>query len=112
VLAPSQRITGADDYRSIVRRGRRVRGSHTLLYIRPVPGAPSRYGFIVARTVGGAVVRNQVRRRLKAICYELAREGQDGTEVVVRALPSAASAGFDSLEREVAAGLHRLRASS
>jgi len=40
----------------------------------PGPGVP-RIGFAVARRAGGAVVRNRVRRRLRAACRELAGRG-------------------------------------
>ena len=36
---------------------------------------PPRVGFAVGRTVGGAVVRNRIRRRLRAAFRELQRAG-------------------------------------
>jgi ribonuclease P protein component len=101
VLAKANRITSAADYKRIVRTGRRRRGALTLTYGRPhEAGTPLRMGVIVAKNVGGAVVRNRVRRRIKAIGWDLAREVQ-GVDVVVRALPPAAAAQFAELEGEV-----------
>ena len=59
-----------------------------------------RMGVIVARNVGNAVVRNRVRRRIKAIGWALANDVW-GVDLVVRALPAAAAAGFDALDAEV-----------
>ena len=43
-----------------------------MTYIRPVADPDVvRFGFIVGKTVGNAVRRNLVRRRLKAAAYEL-----------------------------------------
>lgn len=51
-----------------------------------------RVGFIVARSVGGAVVRNLVKRRLRAHMSTRLGRLSDGSRLVVRALPPAASA--------------------
>ena len=52
-----------------------------------LPGEP-RFGLIVSKAVGGAVVRNRVKRRLRALAAGLIDESSAMT-VVVRALPSA-----------------------
>jgi len=62
---------------------------------------PPRFGFIVSKQVGTAVTRNTVRRRLKAICAELRESVRPGADVVIRALPSSASADFAVLRAEV-----------
>ena len=81
-----------------------------LAYARPgAEAGPLRMGVIVAKNVGGAVVRNRVRRRIKAVGWQLAHEVH-GLDVVVRALPPAADAQFADLEREVTAAVRRLAA--
>jgi ribonuclease P protein component len=40
------------------------------------PATPARAGFAVARSAGGAVVRNRIRRRLRAALRQLAAEGR------------------------------------
>ena len=70
------------------------------MYVRRTD-AETRFGFIVSKQVGVAVVRNRVRRRLKAVCYSLAPSLVGGADVVIRALPSAASASFAQLSLEV-----------
>lgn len=110
MLAKANRVTRAADYRRIVRTGRRRRGALVLAYARPGDEAgPLRMGVIVAKNVGGAVVRNRVRRRIKAIGWQLAHEVR-GLDVVVRALPPAAVAPFADLEREVGAAVRALAA--
>jgi ribonuclease P protein component len=73
---------------------------------RGVP-EPTRFGFIVAKSVGGAVVRNRVRRRLRAVSYELLPVTQPGRDVVIRALPGSDQADWATLHSEIADGLHR-----
>lgn len=108
MLAKANRITSADDYRVIVRRGAKVAGAHTVSYVRSrESGTDARFGFIVSKKVGTAVRRNRVRRRMKAVCHEALVSGVAGVDVVVRALPSAADASWPALRADVLAALAR-----
>lgn len=69
--------------------------------------APPRFGFIVSKKVGTAVVRNTVRRRLKAVCAEALASVRPGTDVVIRALPSSANAAYSELRAEISRCLAR-----
>ena len=101
MLAKANRIVAATDYRRLVRSGRRARGALTLAYgRRSEPGSPMRMGVVVTRRVGNAVVRNRVRRRIKAVGWSLAQEVR-GLDVVFRVLPAAASAEFAAIDVEV-----------
>lgn len=108
MLARANRIVRGDDYRSVVRRGRRSATAHAVVsVVRRTTGDPSidagptRFGFIVAKTVGNAVTRNLVRRRLKAIAHGLLVDVPVGYDVVVRALPAAAQAAWPTLLEDV-----------
>ncbi len=110
MLAKANRITSADDYRVIVRRGAKVAGAHTVSYLRSrESGTDARFGFIVSKKVGSAVRRNLVRRRLKAACRELVDDGTAGVDVVVRALPSASAADFGALRADVVSAVSSRR---
>ncbi|MHC5798108.1 ribonuclease P protein component [Lacisediminihabitans sp. FW035] len=102
MLAKANRLVRADDYRRLVRRGRRVATRHALVYVnRGDASHPPRFGFIVPKTVGVAVDRNLVRRRLKALTFSAIPQLAPGTEIVIRALPGAAQAGWDTLRLEI-----------
>ena len=111
MLAKANRITSGADYKTVVRRGSRIVRSNTVMYVRrgAAPG-PSRFGFIVAKNVGNAVTRNRVRRRLKAVTSELLVSMPEGTDVVIRALPLAATTDWAALRAEVAESLLDTRA--
>lgn len=102
MLARPNRLTRGSDYKRVVRRGDRCAGAHTVTYVtRSANPDDARFGFIVSKQVGSAVARNTVRRRLKAVCRgELGRIAP-GTDIVIRALPSAAAADYSSLRGEV-----------
>lgn len=108
VLPRANRLTDGADYRAVVRRGARCSSPHTVAYVGPPsPAGATRFGFIVSKQVGSAVVRNAVRRRLKAICADAMPRVKPGSQIVIRALPAAAAADFSVLRAEVGRCLER-----
>lgn len=102
MLAKANRLVTADDYRAVLRRGSRRASMNTVVSIaRTGAERPARFGFIVTKKVGNAVKRNQIRRRMKAIAWELVDGGLTGTDVVVRALPASSKANWVSLHSEI-----------
>lgn len=61
------------------------------------PSEASQIGFIVSKAVGNAVTRNLVKRRLREIAAATIQQQPNGILVVVRALPSAATASWSEL---------------
>jgi ribonuclease P protein component len=97
-----QRLSKGRDFGAVYHRGRAL--AHPLVVLRLLPNQLpySRYGFAVSKTVGKAVVRNQVRRRLREGIRTLLV--QPGWDIVVIARPKAVAADFHTL-REATAGL-------
>lgn len=69
--------------------------------------APTRFGFVVGKTVGNAVKRNLVRRRLQAVGRELLERRATGSDVVMRALPGSADVAWTTLHRDITATIER-----
>ena len=69
-----------------------------------------RFGVIVSKQVGGAVVRNQVRRRIQAVCaMAIEAVPVPATDlIVIRALPGAGEIDWDTLRAEIDGGLRRV----
>jgi len=61
---------------------------------------PFRAGFITSRKIGGAVVRNRVRRRLREIVRKHQHDIGEGFWIVLIARPAAARATYSALEDE------------
>lgn len=102
MLARPHRLTRGSEYKAVVRRGRRCAATHTITYVvTSETERTPRFGFIVSKQVGSAVTRNTVRRRLKSIAADSLPSVRPGAHVVIRALPSAATAPFAELQDEV-----------
>jgi ribonuclease P protein component len=100
-----QHLRKSSDFTSAYREGGSF--SSRLLVIRPrANGLPyNRFGFVTSRAVGGAVVRNRVRRRLREAVRSLSLV--DGWDVVIIARRSAAEALYGQLRVSLASLLER-----
>jgi ribonuclease P protein component len=105
------RVRGQASFRALARGRRRAAG---LLEVRTVVLAPSqeppRVAYAVGRSVGNAVTRNRVRRRLRAAARDNADLLQGGSGYLVRARSGAGSIPMDELSstmRAILAGLSR-----
>jgi ribonuclease P protein component len=101
------------DFSDTVRIGNHSGRPRLVLHYRaPTPGEPAsppRVGVIVSKAVGGAVVRNGVKRRLR---HQLAARLSwipGGAMIVVRARPAAASASSRTLGEDLEHCLGRLK---
>jgi ribonuclease P protein component len=107
VLASLNRMRRKADFGTAVRRGRRAGTPRLTAHWSAAPAVPPgspdpglepvRVGFVVSRAVGTAVVRNQVRRRLRALVRDRIGGLPDGGLLVVRAAPRAAGASSREL---------------
>jgi ribonuclease P protein component len=70
---------------------------------------PTRIGFSVSRRVGGAVVRNRVKRRLREIVRKRLSHVAPGWDIVITARASAAEAEYGALEEDLREIFSRVR---
>ncbi|NKY36289.1 ribonuclease P protein component [Nocardia speluncae] len=119
MLPEPHRLHQRADFSRTVRRGRRAGKRDLVVHVlvdHPDPGDPGlrvrfggpRFGLIVSKAVGPAVVRHRVARRLRHICAELTADISAEVDIVIRALPGAAGADSDELRRQLRNGLRRL----
>ncbi|MGV9562468.1 ribonuclease P protein component [Streptomyces sp. NPDC003480] len=117
MLPTEHRLRRREDFATAVRRGRRAGRPLLVVHLRSgvtdphAPGEsapPTRAGFVVSKAVGGAVIRNKVKRRLRHLMRDRVAQLPPGSLVVVRALPGAGDADPAQLARDLDAALQRL----
>lgn len=115
VLPAAHRLTDGATFREAIRSGRRA-GGRTLVVHLWVDDAGSdagdrsaRVGFVVSKAVGNAVVRNQVKRRLRHLAREHVSTLPGSAVLVVRALPPSAGARSAELRADLERCLQRTR---
>lgn len=107
MLARENRLLSADDFRVVLRRGRRIAAGSMVVSILATVDAQARFGFVVTKKVGNAVNRNRIRRRMKAIARELVDGGLAGVDVVVRAAPGVLDSEWTELRSQLRGALGR-----
>lgn len=101
MLPVRNRVRTSAEFSRIVRSGARCGRRNLVLYAAPTQqDEQSRAGFIVSKSVGNAVARNLVKRRLRELARVTIADNQAGTALVVRALPTAAAASWQELSRD------------
>lgn len=75
----------------MMRGGVRVGRPSLVVHAVATSNPPSRAGFVVSKAVGNAVVRNRVKRRLRHLTASALAATPRPVDVVVRALPDAAT---------------------
>lgn len=111
MLSSKNRMRRSAEFGSAMRSGRRAsRDDLAVVYLPPPAargttagseafpvGEPPHVGFVVSKAVGGAVVRKRVQRRLRHLMRQRLSELPNGSLLVVRAKPSAATARYEDL---------------
>jgi len=92
-------LTKSEQYALVYNKGSSWTSNLVVMKALPNGLTFSRYGFSVGRRVGGAVVRNRVKRRLREILRLLPLEV--GWDIIFIARPPTASAGFAGLKKSV-----------
>lgn len=100
MLAVRNRVRTSAGFSHTVRSGARNGRRNVVLYAVETGENPTRVGFIVAKSVGNAVTRNLVKRRLREAAAQSLSDYPTGLDVVVRALPPSATASWQELRTD------------
>jgi len=93
------RLRRRADFARAYDRGRILNDPLLVLRLLPNELGQNRYGFVVSKRVGRAVVRNRVRRRLQEIVRLVTPA--EGYDVVLSCKAAAADASYQELEASV-----------
>ena len=97
----SRRLTHPSQYERVTREGSARRGKLLIANVALIENSgPCRVGFVTSRRIGGAVVRNRVRRRLREIVRKHQHQLRDGSWIVLVARRDAADASYRALQDE------------
>jgi ribonuclease P protein component len=77
---------------------RRRRGPISMTFLPGDPSGPPRVAYVVCKRVGPAVIRNRIRRRLRAATLVHRAELQPGGVYLFGAAPGAAAAPFAEID--------------
>ena len=91
------RLVRRGDFDAVYRAGKRRSSSHFTVFFRANQLPVSRFGFSIKKALGGAVVRNRIRRRIREMvrCHRM--EIPVGWDIVIHPKSSVGRAEFAGL---------------
>ena len=97
-LSSDRRLRRSSDFYKVLTKGRRAANGILLMAAVESDRDSNRYGLAVSKRVGGAVVRNRLKRRLRELLRGLDAAVIGGQwDVVVTARPAAAGVSYQEL---------------
>ena len=111
MLSARNRMRRSTEFDATVRYGIRTAQPDLVVHVRrgkrgEVVDGP-RLGLIIAKSVGSAVERHRVARRLRHVARPMLDNLDESDQVVIRALPSSRNVSSAWLEQQLRAGLRR-----
>lgn len=95
------RLTRSNDIKRVRRVGKSYAHPLVVLVASDASDASSRIAIITGKSVGGAVERNRVRRRIRAICDMFLPKMKTGFQAVLIGRAPSGRATFNELEQSV-----------
>jgi ribonuclease P protein component len=95
------RLVRRGEFDAVYRAGKRRSSSHFTVFFRANQMPVSRFGFSIKEALGGAVVRNRIRRRIREIvrCHRV--EIPAGWDIVIHPKSSVGRAEFVGLTADL-----------
>ena len=108
---PAVRLRSRREYDAVQRGGRRVSARFVTLLARPGAAPHDRLGLVASRKIGGAVIRNRAKRRLREIFRQLEPAAPDPRplDLVAIARRELVDAPHAIVEADFRAALKKLR---
>ncbi|OBH99436.1 ribonuclease P protein component [Mycobacterium sp. E2733] len=104
------------EFDATVKHGTRAAQPDIVVHLRRVnehdEAVAPRVGLIVGKSVGSAVERHRVSRRLRHVARSVLADLQSSDRLVIRALPGSRTASSERLGQELRRGLRRALASA
>ena len=89
------------EFDAVYRTGKRRSSSHFTVFFRANQMPQSRFGFSIKKALGGAVVRNRMRRRMREIVRCHRQEIPAGWDIVIHPKSAMARAPFAALTADL-----------
>ena len=94
------RLVRPSEFAAVYRAGKRRSSSHFTVFLRANELPLSRFGFSIKKALGGAVVRNRMRRRLREIVRCHRQEISSGWDIVIHPKSSVALTSLPTLTQD------------
>ena len=102
------RIVRSSEYRALYKAGKKIHSERFVLFCRANNLGHLRLGITVSRKVGGAVVRNRIKRILKEIFRRSLVQNPTQFDIVINAKSGCAGVNYAELQNELLAAMGKI----
>jgi len=96
------RIKKNDEFQTVFKKGKSVANRQFVIYILKKEGQENfRIGLSVSKKIGNAVVRNQIKRYIRQVFYELREQVECGKDYVIIARKPTAEMDFHTVKKSL-----------
>lgn len=100
MLHKEARIRKGREYQQVYQEGKRVAGQYIVIYCKKNQCPVNRFGIVTSKKVGHAVVRNRIKRQLRAMARSITDKIQGKFDLVVVARPNIKGCTYEMIERD------------
>jgi ribonuclease P protein component len=97
----NQKLKKNNEFKQVFTKGIRKSGKYTIVFIFSGKKQNNRLGIIVKKSIGNAVKRNKIKRRLREIWRKQINQLLQGSDVVIVARKEIGEASFNEIENEL-----------
>ncbi|MBT0665065.1 ribonuclease P protein component [Geobacter pelophilus] len=105
----NERLLRREEFLRVSREGWRVAGRHFIVIRLPRSNSPAKIGITASRKVGGAVVRNHIKRLVRE-CYRLNKKWFQSADYSIIARSSAAHLDLGGVCNDLVRTLRQFKA--
>ena len=104
-------LKGRKSFSSVFLKGRKKRGKGVIIFVLKRSKSDKfddqsdfrdiKIGISVSRKIGKAYKRNWIKRRIKAVCYELIEYMNEGFSIIIKPGPESLDMSFEELRSDI-----------
>ena len=104
-------LKGRKSFSSVFLKGRKKRGKGVIIFVLKRSKSEKldsqsdfrdiKIGISVSKRIGKAYKRNWIKRRIKAVCYELIEQMNEGFSIIIKPGPESLDMSFEELRIDI-----------
>ena len=102
------RIKKTQQYNNVYQKGKKISSKCLIIFVLKNSLTVNRYGIVASKKVGNAVVRNKVKRRLKAIIREVNPKIGQGYDIVLVCRPLISRVTYRQLQNDFLVAVRKM----
>lgn len=101
MLAPDNRLKKNKEFQLVYRHGQSFVGRYLVLYVKKNKLDCARLGFTVSKKIGKAVIRNQIKRKMREVCRLNLPRFKEGYDIIFVARQKIKGISYQLVEQEI-----------